>query len=116
MEAPQKKADKQAAVSAYLRTLNRLRATGFADNKPESLKKYGLKSPLLKISLEGKASETLGTLLIGENARGELYAKKVGKPTVYIIDRFSYTQVNKTTIDFSAGDKTDSRPPGPAKE
>ena len=116
LAAPQNKEVKQAAVSAYLKTLTRLRATGFADNKPESLKKYGLKSPLLKISLEGKASETLGTLLIGENARGELYAKKVGKPTVYIIDRFSYTQVNKTTIDFSAGDKSDSRPPGPAKE
>ncbi len=116
LEAPQNKEAKQAAVSAYLRTLTQLRATGFADNKSETLKKYGLKPPLLKISLAGKASERLGTLLIGENARGEFYAKNVGKPTVYIIDRFSYTQVNKTTSDFSEGDKSDSRPPGPASE
>lgn len=116
LEDPQKRKAKQAAVSAYLNTLTGLRATGFADNKQKNLKKYGLNPPSLKISLEGEASETLGTLLIGENTSGEFYAKKAGNPTVYIIDKFSYTQVNKTAADFSEGDDSDSQPPVPAKE
>jgi hypothetical protein len=104
IEAPQKGKTKPGAVSAYLSTLSRLRAQGFVDHESENLDKYGLKPPSLEISLEGKLAETIGDLLIGENASGEYYAKQAKNPTLYTIDKLSYTQVHKTAADFSVGE------------
>lgn len=116
IEAPKKGKAKPGAVTAYLTTLTRLRAKGFVDNESGNLKKYGLKPPSLKISLEGKIAGTIRDLLVGENTRGEFYAKRAENPTVYTLDKISYAQVHKTAVDFSAGKKSDRQPPGPAKE
>ncbi|MEE9549999.1 MAG: DUF4340 domain-containing protein [Candidatus Binatia bacterium] len=116
IEAPQKGKAKPGAVSAYLSTLTRLRAQGFVDHESGDLKKYGLKPPSLKILFEGKLAETIGNLLIGENASGEYYAKWAENPILYTIDKLSYTQVHKTAADFSVGEKSDPNPTGPSKE
>lgn len=98
VEAPEQGSAKKQVVSEFLAALLNLRAKRFADHKPKDLKKYQLDSPNLSISLENSAAEKLGTLLIAKNS--EVFAKRVGSPTVYTIDSISYNQINKTASDF----------------
>ncbi|NIO08226.1 MAG: DUF4340 domain-containing protein, partial [Deltaproteobacteria bacterium] len=98
LAAPEQGTAKMQAVSEYLSNLVSLRANKFADHKPTNLKKYQLDKPILSISLENSAAEKLGTLLIGKNA--QVFAKRVGNPTVYTIDARSYDRINKSVDDF----------------
>lgn len=100
VETPKKGKAKQGAVAKFLSLLNRLRATGFADDDATDFKKYGLDSPSIKVSIAGKNGKNLGTLLLGSKLGNEYYAAWEGSSTVYTIDEFSYNQLNIQLNDF----------------
>ncbi|MCZ6624347.1 MAG: DUF4340 domain-containing protein [Deltaproteobacteria bacterium] len=111
VEAPEKRKTKQRVVADYLRTLGYLRAKGFAEDEPKDIKQYGFDLPSLKISLEAKDGKNLGTLLLASKAGEVYYAKREGNPTVYIIEEFSYNQINKQLTDFLKEEKKESLHP-----
>lgn len=105
LEAPKKGKAKQAVVSDYLSLLSRLRAKGFADDDARDLKKYGLDSPALKISIADKEGKNLGTLLLAGKSGTDYYAGREGSQTVCTIDEFSFNQFNKQSTDFLEEEK-----------
>ena len=60
---------------------------------------------MVKISLDGKDGENLGTLLLASKIAGDYYAKKEGNSTVYTIEAFSYNRLNKQLTDFLQEEK-----------
>lgn len=108
-EAPTKAKTKQKAVSDYLTFLGQLRAKGFADDEAKSLKKYGLDAPAVKISTADKEEKELESLLLGGKAGPDYYAARGGSSTVYTIDEFSYSQLNKRASDFLEEEKKEQR-------
>lgn len=109
VESPRKGKAKNVAVSAYLTALSQLRAKGFAEDEPRDLKKYGLNSPALKISLEGKDGKTLGTLSLATKGGQNYFARREETATVYTIEPFSYNQLNKQLTDFLEEEKKEAR-------
>ncbi len=116
LEAPKTGKAKQGAVVDYLTALRSLRAKGFAEDEPKDIKKYGLDSPSLKISLDGKDGKNLGTLLLGNKTGEEHYARREDSQAVYTIEEFSYKQINKQLPDFFEEEKKESPPPSRAKK
>lgn len=100
VETPKQAKTKQEAVSKYLSLLSQLKAKGFADDEAKDLKKYGLDSPSVKLSIADKDGKSLGTLLLGSKTGNEYYAAREGSATVYTIDELSYNQLNKQLVDF----------------
>ncbi len=105
VEAPKQGKTRQGIATNYLSTLGSLRAKGFVEDDPKNLKKYGLDFPSVKISLDGKDGENLGTLLLASKIAGDYYAKKEGNPTVYTIEAFSYNRLDKQLTDFLQEEK-----------
>ncbi len=116
VEGPKKGKAKQGAVPDYLTFLNHLKAKGFADDEAKDLKKYGLDSPSLKISIVDKNGKNLGTLLLGSKIGTEYYAGREGSMTVYTVDEFSYNQLNKRLTDFLEEEKKEIPAPGKTKK
>jgi len=116
VEGPKKGKAQQGAVADYLTLLNRLKAKGFADDEAKDLKKYGLDSPSLKISIADKDGKSLGTFLLGSKIGAEYYAGREGSMTVYTLDEFSYDQLNKKLTDFLEEGKKESPAPGKTKK
>ena len=116
VEAPKKGKAKQGVVADYLTLLSHLRAKGFADDEAKDLKKYGLDSPSLKISVAEKDGKNLGTLLLGSKAEIEYYAAREASPTVYTVDESTYNQLNKQLTDFLEEEKKESPAPGKTKK
>ena len=114
VEAPKKGVAKQPLISDYLTLLSHLRAKGFADDEAKDLKKYGLDSPAVKISAVAKDGKTLAVLLLGNKSGTEYYAAREGNPAVYMIDEFSYSQLNKKPTDFLEQEKKERSAPGKA--
>ncbi|MGH7771024.1 MAG: DUF4340 domain-containing protein, partial [Candidatus Binatia bacterium] len=116
LEAPKTGKAKQGAVADYLTGLRSLRAKGFAEDEPKDIKRYGLDSPPLKISLEAKDGKNLGTLLLGNKTGEDYYLKREGSPTIFTIEEFSYNRMSKQLTDFFEEEKKESPPPSKAKK
>ncbi len=106
MEAPKKTMIKPAIADDYLAVLTKIRAKGFVEDEPRDIKKYGLDSPSLKISLADREGKNLGTLLVGHRGGDGYYARREGNPSVFLLNESSYQQLNKQLSDFLQEEKT----------
>ena len=115
-EAPRRQKAQEGTVTAYLTTLGRIRAKGFAEGELKDLKRYGLNRPSLKISLGSHDGKNVATLLVGERIGADYYAKREDNPSVYTIEEFSYRQLNKQSADFLGEETKDRSPAGGARK
>ncbi|MEK9629225.1 MAG: DUF4340 domain-containing protein [Nitrospinota bacterium] len=93
------KGDKDA-VLAFLRALQFSRIQKFENEKPESLKPYGLDQPATTLFLEDEDKKKYSIHLGDAKFGSGTYAKKEGTPQVFLVDsKFSDT-LNKKNVDF----------------
>lgn len=105
VEEPKRAEAKDGAVENYLAALGRLRAKGFAEERPEDLKRYGLDPPALQVALEDEKGKGLGALLLGSESGKGAYVRREGDPTVYLIEAASYRELHKQLGDFLTEEK-----------
>jgi hypothetical protein len=114
IEASKTEKVQQRVVADYVRALGSLRAKGFAEDEPKKTKRYGLESPILKVSLEENDKKNMMTLLVVQSREG-YYAVQEGSPNVYVIDEPSFKQINKRRDEFLA-EKTENTSPAVPKK
>jgi hypothetical protein len=100
LEAPKKDSVAQETVAQYLRALRDLKAARFVEDDAKDLKRFGLRQPSLRISLETREGKNVGSLAIGGKTGSEYYARREDSPPVYAIDESTYRQIDKSIADF----------------
>ncbi len=90
-----------AAVSTMLGTLSSLYASETVEEKPASLKDFGLEPPAATVEFATK-SGAKHTLLLGENAPagGSVYAKAVSQPKVVVVASYVKGDLGKSLFDL----------------
>lgn len=89
------------AVSGITGAINPLTSTQVVDEKPASLKQFGLDAPSFELTVAKKDGKS-ETLLIGDDAPagGDIYVKLANDPRVFTIASFGKTSLDKTAQDL----------------
>jgi hypothetical protein len=93
----QAKADKDA-VAAFLRAIQFSRVKEFVNEKPDSLKPFGLEKPITTLTLEDENKKNYSIDFGTSN--NDTYAKKENAPGVFQVDANFHNTLQKRSADF----------------
>jgi hypothetical protein len=99
---PQKLAADESNVSSLLNSLTGATINQVVDEKPASLKDYGLDRPTLSVDVSTDAKPEKITLLLGDDTPtgGGIYAQVVGRPRVFTLYSYLKSSLDKKVFDL----------------
>jgi hypothetical protein len=92
----------QSDTSTLVSSLSTLEVGRVIDEKPASVKDYGLDPPRISVGYRVTGDQTMHRLLVGAKTPTgtDLYAQIEGQPKVFLIGSFNEDTFNKTTFAF----------------
>ena len=89
-------------VGTVTSNLSTLEVQRVVDEKPSDLKQYGLEPPRVDVGFRFKGQKDVQHLLVGDKTAtgGDVYAKRLNEPRVFLISAFLESIFNKAPFDL----------------
>lgn len=100
ISAPKQAEAKKWKMSNVLWTLQSLKASAFADEKPKDLAKFGLDKPSRSVTLLGADGKELGTIKFGNDVGANVYAVSTSDPRVVEVEKSRLSDVPSALADI----------------
>lgn len=86
-------------VSKSLNAVTDLRALGFASEKPSDMAAFGLRPPLIKVTLKKARDKGKQTIWVGQS-KGKTYAKREDDDTIYEVENETVKTLQRKAQDY----------------